>query len=121
MKRDFLPTAARLRELSLEVDKCKDVFDLSHEDCEACDRRHYLQWRQKQVYDRVLGAAQRLVELAHLLERRNDDPEFNPETPDGDQDRAKGTGAASAKRIKISGNTFGAGKTGVLIDNTDFE
>ena len=117
MKRDFLPTAARLRELALEVDKCKDVFDLSHEDCEACDRRHYLQWRQKQVYDRVLGAAQRLVELANLLERRNDDPEFNPETPDGDQDRAKRTGAASTK-----GNNFGnvvatTSETGFILDD----
>lgn len=83
---DFFAAADKLERLAVEVETTTDIFDLSGMRCSECDNFHYLFWPQKQVYDRVVGAALRLREIAGTLRRRSDDPAFLlPTQPAGEK------------------------------------
>lgn len=75
---DFAPTVTRLRELAEEVDALKSVFDLEGATCTSCGSFRYELFPQKMVFDRVVGAAERLRQIAETLDRRQNDNDFNP-------------------------------------------
>jgi hypothetical protein len=75
---DFNAKAKRLRALADRIAAERGDLDLSSYECECCGHVRYVIWPQKQLADKLDGAATRLTELAALCERRADDPEFNP-------------------------------------------
>jgi len=74
--------AARLNELAFEIERMAQDFDNSGTQCKCCEAVRYHNWPQKQLRDRIEGAAQRLGEIADVLRRRKNDPVFLRGKPD---------------------------------------
>ena len=68
--------AIRLREMAVELERMAQDFDDSSFACDCCEARRYNNFPQKQLRERVEGAAVRLTEIADTLKRRKHDPVF---------------------------------------------
>lgn len=78
----FQAASLRLARLSVEVEEVAALLNDSAEKCECCGSARYRFWAQKQLRDRVIGAVERLREIADVFARRAHDPMFVAETND---------------------------------------
>lgn len=81
----FQRTALRFGEIAVEIEALGSVLDDSAKTCDGCGSTHYNNWPQRQLRARVMGAAERMRELADVFRRRaNDDTFLNGEDAAGD-------------------------------------
>jgi hypothetical protein len=71
---NLLSTAMRVR--ANELARFADLLDVSTTQCSCCSSVRYNNWPQKQMHDQMIGAMQRLENIANTLSRRADDPQF---------------------------------------------
>lgn len=77
----FVGAAHKLQALAVAVDDVAAILDESADTCPGCGTARYRNFPQKQLRDRVAGAATRLREAADVFARRAHDDGFNQPAP----------------------------------------
>lgn len=72
----FKQVALRLARLSCEVEEMAHLLDDSADNCDGCGAARFRNWPQRQLRVRVMGAVERLREIADVFARRANDAEF---------------------------------------------
>lgn len=70
---ELLARADMLVAMSKQILEISQDFDNSGTACECCSAFRYKNFPQKMMRDRIVGAAERLIEIAGTLRRRQQD------------------------------------------------
>ena len=72
----ILKHADAMRVMAAQLEQIAEDFDKSGVQCNCCKAFRYNNFPQRQLREKIEGAAERLAEIVATLQRRRDDPIF---------------------------------------------